>query len=115
MMTDGLAKAIGVLGSRISELEEAERWEKSNADRYKRERDAMCKSNCAVEEENRELSKQLHEANEKIREYERTIIIDESGTPMFVKDMPEIPLSPELEKEIRASLDRGVSPDKDSK
>ena len=113
-MIDGLAKAIEVLGGRISSLESSEGWARQDADRAKKERDGYLSDVCRLNVEVSDLKKQLFEANEKLRDYERTIIIDESGTPMFVKDMPEIPLSPELEKEIQASLDRGKAPGKDS-
>ena len=114
-MSDGLAKSIEVLGARISSLESSESWLRQEADKAKKDRDAYLSDVCRLNVEVADLKKQLFEANEKLRDYERTIIIDENGTPMFIKDMPEIPLSPELEKEIQASLDRGVSPDKDSK
>lgn len=114
-MSDGLAKSIEVLGARISSLESSEGWARQEADKAKKERDGYMSDVCRLNIEVDDLKKQCFEANEKLRNYDRTIIICEDGTQMFVKDMPEIPLSPELEREIQESLSRGKAPDKDSK
>ena len=115
MMADGLVKAIEFLGARISSLESSERWARQDADKAKKDRDAYLSDVCRLNVEVADLKKQMFEANEKIREYEEMVIINYDGKLLHIKDLPEIEVPCELEKEIQASLDRGVSPDKDSK
>ena len=113
-MSDGLAKSIEVLGARISSLESSESWLRQEADKAKKERDGYLSDVCRLSIEVSDLKKQCFEANEKIREYERAVIIDNDGNLVQFKDLPEIEIPGEFEQEIRASLDRGKAPDKDT-
>ena len=70
----------------------------------------MCRLNIEVSD----LKKQCFEANEKIREYERAVIIDNDGNLVHIKDLPEIEIPPEFEKEIQALLNRGKAPVKEA-
>jgi len=111
-MIDGLAKAMEVLGARINSLESSEAWARQDADKAKKERDRYLDDVCRLNEEISDLKKQLSAANEKIREYERAVIIDNDGNLVHIKDLPEIEIPAELEKEIQALLNRGKAPDK---
>lgn len=111
-MSDGLAKSIEVLGARISSLESSESWLRQEADKAKKERDGYLSDVCRLNIEVDDLKKQCFEANEKIREYESAVIIDNDGNLVHIKDLPEIEIPSELEKEIQASLDRGKAPGK---
>ncbi len=114
-MSDGLAKAIEILGARISSLESSESWTRQDADKAKKERDGYMSEVSGLKIEMSDLKKQCFEANEKIREYERAVIIDNDGNLVRIKDLPEIEVPESLEKEIQESLSRGKAPDKDSK
>ena len=114
-MSDGLAKAIEILGARISSLESSESWTRQDADKAKKERDGYMSEVSGLKIEMSDLKKQCFEANEKIREYERAVIIDNDGNLVRIKDLPEIEVPGELEEEIQESLSRGKAPDKDSK
>ena len=114
-MIDGLAKAMEVLGARISSLESSEAWARQDADKAKKERDRYLSDVCRLNIEVDNLKKQCFEANEKIREYERAVIIDNDGNLVRIKDLPEIEVPESLEKEIQESLSRGKAHDKDSK
>jgi predicted nucleic acid-binding Zn-ribbon protein len=103
-----------VLGARISSLESSEAWARQDADKAKKERDRYLDDVCRLNIEVSDLKKQCFEANEKIREYESAVIIDNDGNLVHIKDLPEIEIPAELEKEIQASLDRGKAPVKDS-
>ncbi len=109
-MNDGLAKAIEVLGARISSLESSEGWARQDADKAKKERDAYLSDVCRLNTEILDLKKQCFEANEKVRAYEAMTIIDNEGNLVRIVDLPEILIPAELEKEIQASLDRGKAP-----
>ena len=111
-MIDVLAKAMEVLGARISSLESSESWARQDADKAKKERDRYLSDVCRLNIEVSDLKKQLSEANEKIAGYERAVIIDNDGNLVHIKDLPEIEIPAELEKEIQASLDRGKAPGK---
>ena len=99
---------------RISSLESSEGWAKQDADRAKKERDGYLSDVCKLNVEVSDLKKQLFEANEKIREYENAVIIDNNGNLVHIKDLPEIEVPCELEKEIQESLDRGKAPVKEA-
>jgi predicted nucleic acid-binding Zn-ribbon protein len=111
-MIDGLAKAMEVLGARISSLESSEAWARQDADKAKKERDRYLDDVCRLNEEISDLKKQCFEANEKVRAYESMTIIDNEGKIVRIVDLPEILVPSELEKEIQASLDRGKAPGK---
>ena len=68
----------------------------------------MCRLSIEVDD----LKKQCFKANEKIREYERAVIIDNDGNLVRIKDLPEIEVPESLEKEIQESLSRGKAHDK---
>ena len=111
-VTDGLLKVFEVLGDKIIQCESSEKWTLERKKEAERELNKVLEENRQLHIEVSDLKQQCFDANEKLRDYERTIIIDENGTPMFIKDMPEIPLTPELEKEIQESLDRGRAPER---
>lgn len=111
-MIDGLAKAMEVLGARISSLESSESWARQDADKAKKERDRYLSDVCRLNIEVSDLKKQCFEANEKVRAYESMTIIDNEGKIVRIVDLPEILVPAELEKEIQASLDRGKAPSK---
>lgn len=111
-MIDGLAKAMEVLGARISSLESSESWARQDADKAKKERDRYLSDVCRLNIEVSDLKKQLSEANEKIAGYERAVIIDNDGNLVHIKDLPEIEVPESLEKEIQESLSRGKAPGK---
>ena len=114
-MIDGLAKAMEVLGARISSLESSEAWARQDADKAKKECDRYLGDVCRLNTEISDLKKQLSAANEKIAGYERAVIIDNDGNLVHIKDLPEIEVPESLEKEIQESLSRGKAHDKDSK
>ena len=109
---DGLTKVFEVLGEKIAQCESSEKWTLERKRDVERDYNKALEENRQLHIEVADLKQQCFEANEKLRNYERTIIIDEDGKPMFIKDMPEIPLSPEIEREIQESLDRGKAPGK---
>lgn len=115
VMSDGMVKVLEVLGDRLASLENSERWARQDADKTKKERDLYMEESSKTLLRNMSLKEQLSEANEKIREYESAVIIDNDGKLIQFKDLPEIEIPGELEDEIKASLDRGKAPDKASK
>jgi len=111
-LSDGMVKVLEVLGDRLESLENSERWVRQDADKTKKELD-MCREECSKTcIENMSLKEQLSEMGEKIAEYERAVIIDNDGNLVQFKDLPEIEIPGELEKEIQESLDRGKAPGK---
>lgn len=109
-MTDGLLKVLEVLGDKIIQCESSEKWTLERKKEAERELNKALEESRQLHIEVSDLKQQCFDANEKIREYERTVIIDYDGKLLHIKDLPEIEISCELEKEIQASLDRGVSP-----
>lgn len=114
-LSDGMAKVLEVLGERVQAAENMERWTRKQKEDAEKKLAGVNERNRQLNIEVSDLKEQLSEVNEKIREYENAVIIDNNGNLVHIKDLPEIEVPCELEKEIQASLDRGVSPDKDSK
>ena len=113
-MSDGMAKVLEVLGERVQAAENMERWTRKQKEDAEKKLAGVNEHNRQLNIEASDLKKQLFEANEKIREYEEAVIIDKDGKLVKFKDLPEIEVPCELEKEIQESLDRGRAPVKDS-
>jgi predicted nuclease with TOPRIM domain len=114
-LSDGMVKVLEVLGERVQAAENMESWARKQKEDAEKELAGVNERNRQLNIEVSDLKKQLFEANEKIRKYEEMVIIDNDGKLLHIKDLPEIEVPEDMEKEIQASLDCGVSPEKDSK
>ena len=114
-MSDGMVKVLEVLGERVQAAENMERWTRKQKEDAEKKLAGVNERNRQLNIEVSDLKEQLSEANEKIREYESAVIIDNDGNLVRIKDLPEIEVPESLEKEIQESLSRGKAPDKDTK
>ena len=113
-LSDGMAKVLEVLGERVQAAENMERWTRKQKEDAEKKLAGVYERNRQLNIEVSDLKEQLSEVNEKIREYENAVIIDNNGNLVHIKDLPEIEVPCELEKEIQESLDRGKAPVKEA-
>jgi len=111
-LSDGMMKVLEVLGERVQAAENMERWTRKQKEDAEKELADVNEHNRQLNIEVSDLKKQLFEANERIHEYESAVIIDNDGKLIQFKDLPEIEISEDMEKEIQESLDRGKAPGK---
>ena len=111
-LSDGMMKVLEVLGERVQAAENMERWTRNQKEDAEKKLAGVNEHNRQLNIEVSDLKKQLYEMGEKIAEYERAVIIDNDGKLVHIKDLPEIEIPGELEKEIQESLDRGKAPGK---
>lgn len=114
-LSDGMMKVLEVLGERVQAAENMERWTRKQKEDAEKELADVNEHNRQLNIEVSDLKAKLAEANERIHEYENSVIIDNDGKLIHIKDLPELEIPEDMEKEIQESLDRGKAPDKASK